>query len=141
MRLVTAITYAPLLALAPAAALAEAMPALPAVVSTAPPAPRLATVFELKLRLPHGVGLARLLLEAGVASDDAADAAKLAVGHCQSVGGCDAKVAISRQLDSRLRVERVVLMSASGQTVIERRDGRLALNPSAVTTTRAAALI
>ncbi len=124
-----------------AAASAEPAPtALPAVVTHAAPAPRLATVFELKLRLPQGRGLARLLLDAGVASEDAAEAARIAAGHCDPVGGCDAKVAISRQLDSNLRVERVVLVSASGQTVIERRDGRLALNPASVDATRAAEL-
>ena len=42
---------------------------------------------------------------------------------------------------SSLAVERVVLMGAAGQTVIERRDGRLALNPAAVDAKKAAALI
>jgi hypothetical protein len=129
--------------LSPGAAWAEAMPRpVRAVVTLAPPAPRLATIFELKLRVPQGQGLARLLLDAGVARDDAAEAARLAAGHCDGLGGCDARVAISRQLDAAgLRVERLVLVSPSGQTVIERRDGRLALNPAAVGTGRAAALI
>jgi hypothetical protein len=126
---------------AAAASAEQAPPAVPAVVTSAVPAPRLATVFELKLRLPQGRGLARLLLDAGVASDDAGQAAKLAAGRCDPIGACDAKVAMSRQLGSGLRVERIVLMSASGQTVIERRDGRLAPNPAAVTSTKAAALI
>jgi hypothetical protein len=127
---------------AAAAAAAEAQPApLPAVVTSALPAPRLATVFELKMSLPQGKGLARQLLVAGVAKEDAAEAAKLAAGHCDGIGGCNAKVEISRQLDTGLRVERLVLVSASGQTVIERRNGRLALNPDAVSATKAAALI
>jgi hypothetical protein len=136
----TAVAAASSLALPGAASAAEH-----AIFLNAPAAgsqlPRLATVFELKLRLPQGLGLARLLLDAGVSEADAAEAARLAAGHCDAVGGCDAKVAISRELDSGLRVERVLLMSASGQTVIERRDGRLALNPTAVPTTRAAAVI
>src|SRR5260221_13765408 len=65
--------------------------AIPAVGTRAVPVPRLATLFELKLRLPQGRGLARLLLDAGVASDDAAEAAKLAPGKCDPIGGGDAK--------------------------------------------------
>jgi len=141
-RALPALVAATLIGTSAAEAPAEPAPrAIPAVVTHAVPVPQLATVFELKLRLPQGRGLARLLLDAGVASDDAAEAAKLAAGNCDPIGGCDAKVAVSRQLGSGLRVERIVLLSASGQTVIERRDGRLALNPAAVATTRSAALI
>jgi len=124
------------------AASAETQPApRPAVVTTALPAPRLATLFEVKARLAEGRGLTRMLLDTGVAKDDAAEAAKLAAGHCDDLGGCGATVSISRQLDAGLRIERLVLVSAVGQTVIERRDDRLALNPAAVDAKKAAALI
>jgi len=129
-------------ALAATAASAEPPPApMPAVVTTALPAPRLATVFEIKARLADGLGLSRMLLESGVAKDDAAEAVRLASGHCGGLGGCNAVVSVSRQLDTGLRVERVVLVGSDGQTVIERRDGRLALNPAAVDAKKAAALI
>jgi hypothetical protein len=131
------------IALAPSAALAQQMPgAQPAVVTRALPAPRLATIFELKLQLPEGRGLARLLLDAGIASDDAAEAARLAVGHLgDGSGGSEAKVEISRPLDAKgLRLERLVLSSADGTTTIERRGDRLALTSTAAHA-HAAALI
>lgn len=135
------ILCATLAAFAATTASAETQPApRPAVVTTALPAPRLATMFEVKARLSEGRGLPRMLLDIGVAKDDAAEAAKLAAGHCE-LGGCSAIASISRQLDATLRVERLVLVSAAGQTVIERRDGRLALNPAAVDAKKAAALI
>jgi hypothetical protein len=131
------------IALAPSAALAEKLPgAEPTVVTRAVPAPRLATVFELKLRLPEGRGLARLLLDAGVASDDAAEAARLAAGHLgDGSGGSSAKVEISRPLDATgLRLERLILSSADGTTIIERRGDTLALTSTAAHA-KAAALI
>lgn len=131
-------------ALAPNAALAQDPPGtLPAVVTRALPAPRLATVFELKLQLPEGRGLARLLLDAGIASDDAAEAARLAAGHLgDGSGGAAAKVEISRPLDSKgMRLERLVLSSDAGTTIIERRGDRLALTSTAAHVSAAAALI
>src|SRR5258707_7504702 len=80
--------------------------AIPAVVTRAVPVPRLATLFELKLRLPQGRGLARLLLDAGIASDDAAEAAKLAAGQCDPIGGCRAQGAGSRELGAGPPVDR-----------------------------------
>jgi hypothetical protein len=130
------------LGLIAATASAEAQPApAPAVVTTALPAPRLATVFEFKVSLPEGKGLARVLLDAGVGSDDAAQAARLAAGHCDSTGGCNAKISISHQLGAGIQIERLVLADASGQTVIERRNGRLALNPHAVAPNRTTAFV
>jgi len=124
------------------AATAETQPApLPAVVTTALPVPRLATVFEIKARLAEGHGLSRMLLETGVSKEDAAEAARLAAGHCDDIGGCSASFSVSRQVDAGLQLERVVLVSAAGQTVIERRHGRLALNPAAVDAKKTAALI
>lgn len=130
--------------LVPEAAIAEdTPPAIAAVVTHALPAPRLATIFELKLKLPQGRGLARMLLDAGVTREDAGEAARLAAGHLgDKAGGCDAKVEISRSAGaSGLRLERLVLSTSDGQTVIERRNGQLALNPAAVAPMRAAALI
>jgi hypothetical protein len=120
-----------------------APPSLRAVVTHVLPAPRLATVFELKLQLPQGRGLARMLLDAGVAGDDAAQAARLAAGHLgDGTGGCVAKVEISRPLDAAgLRVERIVLSAADGQTTIERRGDRLALTTAAAHAAPGATLI
>ena len=104
-------------------------------------------MFELKLRLPEGRGLARLLLDAGVASDDAAQAARLAAGHLGGgtgpwAGGCDAKVEVSRTVDtSGLRLERLALSSADGQTLIERRGGQLTLTTTAAHAAAGSALI
>src|SRR5437868_1534019 len=133
--------HRPILALALCGSLASAAhagpaPVLPAIVTGASPTPRQATIFEIKFRLPEGQGIAALLVDAGIGSADATEAAKLAAGRCTGLGGCAATVAISRQLASGLRVERLVLVGQSGQTVIERRNGRLALNPDAVTTTK-----
>ena len=61
-----------LLPLACAADAAETARFLNAPASALAPAPKLAVQFELKLRLPEGRGLARLLINAGVKSDDAA---------------------------------------------------------------------
>jgi hypothetical protein len=86
-------------------------------------------MFELKLRLPEGRGLARLLLQAGVDRDDAAAAARLAAGHLgDDLGGCEAKVTISRSVEGGgLRLERVMLLTEAAQTIIERRQGELML--------------
>jgi hypothetical protein len=111
------------------AAPAIAASLLNAIPGAAAPAPKLAAVFELKLRLPEGRGLARLLLDAGVGREDAAAAARLAAGHLgDGLGGCEAKVAISRPVQGGagdLQLERLVLMSRSGQVIIERRGGEL----------------
>jgi hypothetical protein len=105
----------------------EVSPLLHTPSAKAAPQPKLATLFALKLRLPEGRGLARLLLDAGVNRDDAAAAARLAAGHLgDGLGGCDAKVEISRVMQgSGFRLERVELLTQAGQTVIERRQGEL----------------
>ena len=86
-------------------------------------------MFELELRLPEGRGLARLLLQAGVDCYDAAAAARLAAGHLgDEIGGCEAKVTISRSLEGGgLRLERVMLLTQAAQTIIERRQAQLML--------------
>jgi hypothetical protein len=98
----------------------------------APPA-RLAVQYEMKLRLPEGRGLARLLLDAGVEQNDAAAAARIAAGHLgEDLGGCQAKVSVSRSSDGNgYRLERVTLFTQEGQTVIERRRGELAIASTA----------
>jgi hypothetical protein len=118
------------LCLAPSvASAAEKGQFLNAPVSSASPAPRLAVQYELKLRLPEGRGLARLLLDAGVNSEDAGAAARLAAGHLgDGLGGCDVKVAISRSVGDRgYRLDRVTLFTLGDQTVIERRRGELTI--------------
>jgi hypothetical protein len=116
--------------LAPCAAGAAEMPSfLNAPATAAAPAPKLAVQFELKLRLPEGRGLARLLLDAGVDRDDAAAAARLAAGHLgDGLGGCEAEVSISRSVEGGgFRLVRVMLMTQADQTVIERRGSGLAI--------------
>jgi hypothetical protein len=94
----------------------------------ATPSPKLAGMFELELRLPEGRGLAKLLLQAGVSKDDAAVAARLAAGHLgDGLGGCEARVTISRSVEGGLRLERVMLLTQASQTIIERRQGELTL--------------
>jgi hypothetical protein len=114
--------------LAPCAAGAAEMPSFLNATAAAP-APKLAVQFELKLRLPEGRGLARLLLDAGVDRDDAAAAARLAAGHLgDGLGGCEAEVSISRSVEGGgFRLVRVMLMTQADQTVIERRGSGLAI--------------
>lgn len=93
------------------------------------PTPELAVQLELKIRLPEGRGLARLLLDSGVTQADAAAAARLAAGHLgDGANGCSARIAVSRLAGSAgFRLERVTLYTDAAQTVIERREGELAI--------------
>ena len=92
------------------------------------PVAKLAVEYQLKLTLPQGRGLARLLLDAGVDRDDAAAAARLAAGHLGGgLGGCDIEVAITKAADGSSRLLRATLMTSAGQTVIERRGAELAI--------------
>ena len=112
-----------------AASAAGPLPFLVAPASSAAPAPEQAALYELKLRLAEGRGLARLLLDAGVNRDDAAAAARLAAGNLGSgLGGCTAKVEISRDVEgTAFRLERVTLLTQAGATIIERRQGKLTI--------------
>ena len=106
---------------------AETAQFLNAPVTVAAPPARLAVQYELKLQLPEGRGLGRVLLDAGVSQKDAAAAARLAAGHLgEDIGGCQAKVSLSRSPDGRgFALERVNLFTNADQTVIERRRGEL----------------
>jgi hypothetical protein len=110
-----------------AAGAADLAPLLVAPAVKAPPQTKMAVLYALKLKLPEGRGLARLLLQAGVDQSDAAAAAKLAAGHLgDGSGGCDANVEISRDATAGgLRLERVELLTRAGRTIIERRQGEL----------------
>jgi hypothetical protein len=91
------------------------------------PAANVAVQYELKLQLPEGRGLARLLLDAGVDRDDAVAAARLAAGHLgDSSGGCQVKAFIARTA-SGFRIVRAMVITNAGQTVIERRGAELAI--------------
>ena len=124
-----AITAFALLLAHGAAFAAEPQPFLLAPASSAPPAPELAAIYALKVRLSEGRGLTRLLLDAGVNRDDAAAAARLAAGSLGAgLGGCTAKVEISRGVErSGFKLERVTLLTDAGATIIERRQGKLAI--------------
>lgn len=112
-----------------AASAAGPLPFFVAPASSAPPAPELAALYELKLYLAEGRGLARLLLDAGINRDDAAAAARLAAGNLGSgPGGCTAKVEVSRAVEgSGFKLERVTLLTQAGATIIERRQGKLTI--------------
>jgi hypothetical protein len=104
-------------------------PLLTTPATKAPPQTSTAALYELRLRLPEGRGLANLLLQAGVDQNDTAVVEQLAAGHLgDGLGGCDAKVDVVRSLSgSGFRLQRVVLMTQAGQTVIERRHGQLTI--------------
>lgn len=118
-----------MVASAPPVIAAETAQFLNAPVAPAAVPVRLAVQYELKLQLPDGRGLARTLVDAGVSQDDAIAAARLAAGHLgEGIGGCQAKVSVSRGSDGRsFGLERVTLFTQAEQTVIERRKGELAL--------------
>jgi hypothetical protein len=112
----------------PAAAHAgEAAQFLRAPATAAAPAVKVAVQYHLKLSLPQGRGLARLLLDAGVDRDDAAAAARVAAGHLgDGSGGCDVEVSITRAAGSgEFKLVRATLMTSNGRTVIERRGAEL----------------
>jgi hypothetical protein len=116
--------------LAPVTAYAgETAQFLNAPATAAAPAVKLAVEYELTLHLPEGRGLARLLLDSGVDKNDAAAAARLAAGHMgNGTGGCDVQVFISKAADGgAARLVRAMLMTAAGQTVIERRGADFAI--------------
>lgn len=84
--------------------------------------------FEFKLHLPQGRGLARLLIDAGVAQDDAAAAAKLAAGRMDDGrNGCFATVSVERGANGELSLIRVMLTTDDQRTIIERRGPDLAI--------------
>ena len=95
----------------------------------------LAAQFELKLMLREGKGLARQLIDAGVDQKDAAAAARLAAGHLgDGDGGCFANVSIARDTATgEFSLVRVTVMTNSDRTIIERRDGELAIASQAAT--------
>jgi hypothetical protein len=126
-----------LLSIPDAAVADDHPPLLHAPSLKAVPKPKLAVLFALKLRLPEGNGLARQLLDAGVDADDAAVAARLAAGHLgDGVGGCEARIEVSRGMEGGgFRLERVVLLTDAAQTTIERRQGELALASERATRT------
>jgi hypothetical protein len=112
----------------PQAAQAEEAPPLArAPATTTPPAVTLAVSYELKFRLPAGTALAELLMQAGVDADDSTAADRLSAGH--DAGGGFVRVSISKPLGSNdYRLQRLTLMTDSSQTVMERRDGALAIS-------------
>lgn len=98
----------------------------PARVGAAPV--KFAGQFELKMHLPQGRGLVRLLLDAGVAKDDAAAAAKLVAGRTgDGREGCFATVSIERAATGGFNLVRIMLTANDQRTVIERRGTELAI--------------
>lgn len=134
-KLCVSVVTASLLTTAAPAIAGETAKFLNAPSAATAPATKLAVQFELKLRLPEGRGLARLLMDAGVNQDDAAAVARLAAGHLgDGNGGCFAKVSIARDSASGgYSLVRATLMTQTDQTVIERRAGELAIASQAAT--------
>lgn len=107
---------------------AETARFLNAPVAEAAPAAKLAVQFDLRLRLPQGRGLAKLLLDAGVDREDAAEVARVAAGHLgDGAGGCDVQVSISKETNGRFRLVRATLSTEAARTVIERRGTELTI--------------
>ena len=91
-------------------------------------APKFAGQFQLKVQLPEGRGLARVLLDVGVNQDDAAAAARLAAGHLgEGAGGCFATISLERDASGRQILMRAQLSTEARQMVIERRGSELAV--------------
>lgn len=132
-----------MLQIAAAPAMASDAPMLLTPSTFVPPSPRLAGLFDLELRLPEGRGLVRLLLDAGVDGKDAAAAARAAAGHLgDGSGGCNVRVALSRPAEGGgFSLQRIVLMTAGGQTIIERRAGSLTVVPGDTAPSKPARLI
>jgi len=108
---------------------------LNAPANAAAPAVKLAVQYDLKLRLPEGRGLARMLLDAGVDREDAASAARLAAGHLgDGSGGCDVQVSITRAAGAgNFKLVRATLMTNASRTVIERRGAELTIASESAT--------
>lgn len=107
---------------------------LNAPATAAAPAVKLAVQYDLKLKLPEGRGLARLLLDAGVDRDDAAAAARVAAGHLgDGTGGCDVQVSITRASTGGYKLIRATLMTNASRTVIERRGAELTIASESAT--------
>jgi len=108
---------------------AETARFLNAPATMAAPAAKLAVQYDLKLELPEGRGLARLLLDAGVDREDAAAAARLAAGHLgDRDGGCAVQISITRAVgNDGFRLVRATLMTNTARTVIERRGAELTI--------------
>ena len=116
----------------PTSAVAEGQPApLNAIARPGMAVPRLGAQFQLHLQLADG-RLARALLDVGVRQEDAAAAAKLAVGHLGAgAGGCEANVSIERNAGGDYRLMRVQLVTQERRAVIEWRGAGLALTSDA----------
>lgn len=103
-----------------------------------PEAPQAAAIFNLKLHLANGRGLVQSLLDTGVTKDDAQLAGRLAAAALNDKSGCSVTVSLSRGMDrDELRLERVVLVTAARQTILERRNGKLLLADQASPDARA----
>jgi hypothetical protein len=122
----TAVAAASSFGLPGAASAAEHATFLNAPAAAGSMVPKLAVQFQLKLRLPEGRGLARLLLDAGVSEADAGEAARVAAGHLGAgSGGCQARVSVERSAEGVFSVARVELITDAHETVIERRGAEL----------------
>lgn len=110
--------------------LAEEGPPLVRTPAALQPAPvSLAVSYELKFRLTPDMTIAELLLQTGVNAEDATAADKLSAGHDGGSTGCFVRIAITKPLGAtEYRLQRLTLITASSQTVMERRSGAVAIS-------------
>ena len=128
LRFVTIVATAATAVACSTSAAAEHAVFLNAPAEARSPISKFAGQFQLKLQLPEGKGLARMLLDAGVSQEDAGSVARLAAGHLGAgEGGCYATVSIERSADGSFSLMRVQLTTAARQTIIERRGSDLAI--------------
>jgi murein DD-endopeptidase MepM/ murein hydrolase activator NlpD len=89
-----------------------------------------AELFELTLRLPAGGDLSKLLVQAGAAKDDAANAARLIAAQTgDGLGESDVKLALSKE-NRGLRVQRLAILGDTGEILLQRDGNALAIVPA-----------
>lgn len=107
---------------------AEGPPLVTAPATSQAPTVSLALSYELKFWLAPSTTLAELLLQSNITAEDATAADKLAAGHESISRGCFVRVAVTKPLGSTdYRLQRLTLITDDGQTVMERRNGAIAI--------------
>lgn len=85
-----------------------------------------AALFAIDVTLPEAGKLSSLLVESGVSKGEAASAAALAEVQVDDHQACRVKLALSRNPDNgTISLQRLVLSTATAQTVIEQRSNGL----------------
>lgn len=102
---------------------AEPLPVVRAPAKAEAPARVEAALFAIDVTLAEAARLSSLLIESGVGEGEAASAAALAQAQVDDRQACRVKLALSRNPDNgAISLQRLVLSTASAQTVIEQRS-------------------